>query len=65
MKERIEIIDGREYKVTTLPSDPRLQPARTKKRQLWNSLSAKQKKRYLAEKRAAARKKRKRRRRNA
>lgn len=63
MRTRKEIIDGREYTIVSLPSDQRLQPARTKKRQLWNRLTARQKKQYLAQKRAAARAKRRKKRR--
>ncbi len=62
LKERTEIIDGKEYKVTTLPSDPRLRPSAVKRRTLWNSLSSREKKRYLAEVRRKARAKRRRKR---
>ena len=63
MKEHIELIDGREFKVTTLPRDTRLQPARTRKRQLFNSLSGVEKRNIINESKKAAAKKRKRRRR--
>lgn len=60
-KEHIEIIDGKEFKVTVLPKDRRTEPARAKKRALWNRLTSAQKKRYLEEKRAKAKMKRRRR----
>ena len=42
-RQRTEIIDGREYVVTTLPQDWRLTPSQARKRALWNRLTAAQK----------------------
>jgi hypothetical protein len=58
-KTRIEIIDGVEYEVTVLPDDYRLQPGQVKKRQLFQSMSSQEKKRFFREKREAARERRK------
>lgn len=60
---RTEVIEGKEFRVVALPPDVRLQPARAKKRTLWNSLSSVEKKAFLEAKRREAQKKRKRQRR--
>ena len=41
--QRIEIIDGREYTVTTLPKDSRLTPSQARKRAPWTRLTPNQK----------------------
>ena len=40
MKQRVEIRDGREFVVTTLPQDKRLTPSATRERQLFSALRA-------------------------
>jgi hypothetical protein len=57
---KTEIIEGKEFRITVLPPDTRLQPARTRKRALWNTLSSAQKKQYLEAKRRATKKRRRR-----
>ena len=42
-RQRIEIVDGAEYVVTTLPQDWRLSPSQARKRALWNKLTPGQK----------------------
>jgi hypothetical protein len=62
VKQRIEVIDGREYVVTTLPKDKRLSPSQAKKRQLFQALSTAEKQAYISGRiRAAKRRKRRRR----
>lgn len=60
MKQRVEIRDGREYVVTTLPPDRRSTPSATRKRTLWNALSGPQKAAHIRKRKAAAAKKRRR-----
>ncbi len=57
-KKRIEERDGKTFEVTVLPSDHRLRPSQVKKRQLFQALSAKEKREFFKEKRKAAAKKR-------
>lgn len=54
--------DGQTFTVTRLPQDPRLQPAATRRRALWNKLTAPQKAAYIAERKREARKRKGRRR---
>jgi hypothetical protein len=42
-RERVEIIDGREYTARRLPRDWRLSPSQARKRALWNRLTTGQK----------------------
>ncbi len=42
-RQHVEIIDGREYVVTTLPQDWRLTPSQARKRVLLNRLTPHQK----------------------
>ena len=65
MKQRIEIRDGKEFVVTTLPSDPRLQPAATRKRALFAALSGTENQRFIRERMAASKKRKRRRMRKA
>jgi hypothetical protein len=62
-RQRTEVIDGVEYTVTTLPQDERLTPSKTKRRQLFASLSHQEKQAVLAGKKRIAREKRKKKRR--
>jgi len=43
VSRHVEIIDGREYVVTTLPQDRRLMPSQARKRALWGGFSPAQK----------------------
>jgi len=58
MTQRTEIIDGREFVVTTLPQDKRLEPGATRKRALWNRLTAPQKAAYIRQRKAKAKRRR-------
>lgn len=59
-KQHIEVIDGVEYVVTRLPSDPRLQPARARKRALWNALTATEQEKIIRDRIRRAKRKRRR-----
>jgi hypothetical protein len=62
VSQRVEIRDGVEYRVTTLPSDKRLGAAASRKRAVFASLSAGEKREFIRA-RIRESKKRKRRRR--
>jgi hypothetical protein len=55
-RQSTETRDGQTFTVTRLPQDPRLQPAATRKRTLWNKLTAPQKAAYIARRKRFARK---------
>jgi hypothetical protein len=57
-RQSTENRDGRTFTVTRLPQDPRLQPAATRKRALWNKLTAPQKAAYIARRKRLARERR-------
>jgi hypothetical protein len=61
-RQRTEVIDGREYVVTTLPQDRRLMPSQARKRTLWDALSPAQKAAEIRKRKQKARRKRRRRR---
>jgi len=60
MTQRTEVRDGGEYTVTVLPSDRRLAPGATRKRQLFQALSGPEKSRFIKKRIRKARKKRRR-----
>jgi hypothetical protein len=57
---RTEIIDGKEYVVTTLPKDWRLTPSEGRKRAFWNKLTPGQKAAHIRKRKQTARRKRRR-----
>ena len=59
-RQSTETRDGQVFTVTRLPKDPRLQPAATRERALWNKLTAPQKAAYIARRKRLARKRRRR-----
>lgn len=63
VRERTEVRDGVEFRVTTLRPDPRSTPSATRERTLFQSLSTGQKKAHIEARIAKAKRKRRKRKR--
>jgi len=57
-RQSTETRDGQTFTVTRLPQDPRLEPAATRKRALWNKLTAPQKAAHIRKRKQRAKRKR-------
>jgi hypothetical protein len=57
-RQRVEIIDGKEFTVTLLPQDGRLKPSQARKRALWAALTPHQKAAEIAKRKRNAKRRR-------